>query len=150
MEGALSKWTNLVQGWQYRYFVLNDDVLCYYTSRDKMLRGQQRGCIRLRGAAIGIDGENNSLFTITVDGKTFHLQVSAWWLHEDDASFKGRDQAERDMWVRALEKVIHDKCGYYKPRQQDPVVELKAKACHAENQLTDLIEQVNHVTPSVT
>ncbi|KAH7699821.1 Oxysterol binding protein [Aphelenchoides avenae] len=128
MEGALSKWTNLVQGWQYRYFVLNDDVLCYYTSRDKMLRGQQRGCIRLRGAAIGIDGENNSLFTITVDGKTFHLQ--------------GRDQAERDMWVRALEKVIHDKCGYYKPRQQDPVVELKAKACHAENQLTDLIEQV--------
>lgn len=46
------------------------------------------------------------------------------------------------MWVRALEKVIHDKCGYYKPRQQDPVVELKAKACHAENQLTDLIEQV--------
>lgn len=39
------------------------------------MKGQQRGCIRLRGAVIGIDGENNSLFTVTVDGKTFHLQV---------------------------------------------------------------------------
>jgi hypothetical protein len=28
-----------------------------------------------KSAAIGIDGENNSLFTITVDGKTFHMQV---------------------------------------------------------------------------
>jgi hypothetical protein len=34
------------------------------------------GCIRLRGAVIGIDGENNCLFTITVDGKVFHLQVT--------------------------------------------------------------------------
>ena len=75
MEGPLSKWTNVVHGWQFRWFVLNDDVLCYFTSRDKMLKKQQRGCIRLRGAAIGIDGENNTLFTITVDGKVFHLQV---------------------------------------------------------------------------
>lgn len=34
------------------------------------------GCMRLHGAVVGIDGENNSLFTITVDGKVFHLQVS--------------------------------------------------------------------------
>jgi len=31
MEGTLSKWTNVMHGWQHRYFVLNDDVLCYYT-----------------------------------------------------------------------------------------------------------------------
>lgn len=75
MEGPLSKWTNVVHGWQYRWFILRDDALHYYTSREKMMKGQQRGCIRLRGAVIGIDGENNSLFTVTVDGKTFHLQV---------------------------------------------------------------------------
>jgi len=40
-----------------------------------MARGQQRGCIRLRGAALGIDEENDTLFTVAVDGKTFHLQV---------------------------------------------------------------------------
>ncbi|KAK6016782.1 hypothetical protein OSTOST_17729, partial [Ostertagia ostertagi] len=64
MEGPLSKWTNMVHGWQYRWFRLEEDALLYYTSREKMLKGQQRG----------IDGENNSLFTITVDGKVFHLQ----------------------------------------------------------------------------
>ena len=33
MEGPLSKWTNVVRGWQYRWFVLDDDVglLSYYT-----------------------------------------------------------------------------------------------------------------------
>jgi hypothetical protein len=93
-----------------------------------MLKRQQRGCIRLRGAAIGIDGENNSLFTITVDGKVFHLQ--------------GRDQIERDTWVRALERAIHEKSGYYKPQNDDPIVELNLKVSHAEKQLQDLIEQV--------
>ncbi|CAG2055263.1 unnamed protein product [Timema podura] len=33
MEGSLSKWTNVMKGWQYRYFVLDDNagLLSYYT-----------------------------------------------------------------------------------------------------------------------
>lgn len=31
--------------------------------------------MRLNGAIVGIDGENNSLFTLTSEGKVFHLQV---------------------------------------------------------------------------
>ncbi len=33
IEGPLSKWTNLVNGWQYRWFVLdqNAGLLSYYT-----------------------------------------------------------------------------------------------------------------------
>lgn len=33
IEGPLSKWTNVMQGWQYRWFVLNENValLSYYT-----------------------------------------------------------------------------------------------------------------------
>ena len=33
MEGPLSKWTNVVKGWQYRWFVLDDNtgLLSYYT-----------------------------------------------------------------------------------------------------------------------
>ena len=33
MEGSLSKWTNVVNGWQYRWFVLDDNagLLSYYT-----------------------------------------------------------------------------------------------------------------------
>lgn len=33
MEGSLSKWTNVMKGWQYRWFVLdeNSGLLSYYT-----------------------------------------------------------------------------------------------------------------------
>lgn len=40
-----------------------------------MTRGVRRGCVRLRAAVIGIDDEDDSTFTITVDHKTFHFQV---------------------------------------------------------------------------
>ena len=33
MEGPLSKWTNVMKGWQYRWFVLdsNSGILSYFT-----------------------------------------------------------------------------------------------------------------------
>ncbi|XP_041127383.1 oxysterol-binding protein-related protein 9-like isoform X4 [Polyodon spathula] len=94
MEGPLSKWTNVMKGWQYRWFVLdyNAGLLSYYTSKDKMMRGSRRGCVRLQGAVIGIDDEDDSTFTITVDQKTFHFQA--------------RDADEREKWIHALEGTI--------------------------------------------
>ncbi|XP_039276085.1 oxysterol-binding protein-related protein 9 [Nilaparvata lugens] len=91
MEGSLSKWTNVMKGWQYRWFVLDDNagLLSYYTSREKMMRGVRRGCVRLKGAVIGIDDDDDSTFTITVDSKTFHFQA--------------RDKDEREKWIRCLE-----------------------------------------------
>lgn len=37
MEGPLSKWTNVMKGWQYRWFVLDHQtgLLSYYTVRLK-------------------------------------------------------------------------------------------------------------------
>ncbi|XP_036610957.1 oxysterol-binding protein-related protein 9 isoform X5 [Trichosurus vulpecula] len=61
-------------------------------SKDKMMRGSRRGCVRLRGAVIGIDDEDDSTFTITVDQKTFHFQA--------------RDADEREKWIQALEETI--------------------------------------------
>ncbi|XP_028167212.1 oxysterol-binding protein-related protein 9-like [Ostrinia furnacalis] len=61
-------------------------------SKEKMMRGVRRGCVRLRAAVIGIDDEDDSTFTITVDHKTFHFQA--------------RDGSERERWVRALEDTI--------------------------------------------
>ena len=93
-EGPLSKWTNVMKGWQYRWFVLDDNagLLSYYTSRDKMMKGARRGCVRLRNAIIGIDDEDDSTFTITVDQKVFHFQAR----HAD----------ERKQWAEALEDTI--------------------------------------------
>gem|GEM_PF-6024947 len=32
LEGPLTKWTNVMKGWQHRWFVLDDSgVLSYYT-----------------------------------------------------------------------------------------------------------------------
>lgn len=122
IEGPLSKWTNVVKGWQYRWFVLDDNagLLSYYTvssvhklsflfilcihlicmiktlfisqSKEKMTRGVRRGCIRLKGAIVGIDDEDDTTFTVTVDMKVFHLQA--------------RDAEEREKWIRGLEDTI--------------------------------------------
>ncbi|RWS25229.1 oxysterol-binding protein-related protein 9-like protein [Leptotrombidium deliense] len=94
MEGPLCKWTNVMKGWQYRYFVLdyNQALLSYYTSKEKMIKGDRRGCVRLKGAVIGIDDEDESTFTITVDGKMFHFQA--------------HDAEDRTKWVSALEDTI--------------------------------------------
>jgi len=41
-----------------------------------MIKGVRRGCVRLKDALIGIDDQEDNTFTITVDHKTFHFQVS--------------------------------------------------------------------------
>ncbi|XP_022657638.1 oxysterol-binding protein-related protein 9-like isoform X2 [Varroa destructor] len=64
----------------------------YYMSKENMARGARRGCVRLQGAVIGIDDEDDSTFTIRVDRKGFHFQA--------------RDAEERQHWVRALEDTI--------------------------------------------
>lgn len=42
------------------------------------MKGVRRGCVRLKDALIGIDDQEDNTFTITVDHKTFHFQVSKW------------------------------------------------------------------------
>uniref|UniRef100_A0A673MR90 Oxysterol-binding protein n=1 Tax=Sinocyclocheilus rhinocerous TaxID=307959 RepID=A0A673MR90_9TELE len=96
MEGPLSKWTNVMKGWQYRWFVLdyNAGLLSYYTvTNDVFLSLNSFRCVPfLQGAVIGIDDEDDSTFTITVDQKTFHFQA--------------RDADEREKWIHALEGTI--------------------------------------------
>uniref|UniRef100_A0A8C5R9G2 Oxysterol-binding protein n=1 Tax=Leptobrachium leishanense TaxID=445787 RepID=A0A8C5R9G2_9ANUR len=116
MEGPLSKWTNVMKGWQYRWFVLdyNAGLLSYYTSKDKMMRGSRRGCVRLRGAVIGIDDEDDSTFTITVDQKTFHFQGERTIQNGLDSGFVPSVQdfdkklAESDAYLQILIDQIKD------------------------------------------
>ncbi|KAM7286526.1 oxysterol-binding protein-related protein 9 isoform X1 [Ixodes scapularis] len=139
VEGPLSKWTNVMKGWQYRWFVLDDNagLLSYYTSKENMARGARRGCVRLQGAVIGIDDEDDSTFTIRVDRKIFHFQA--------------RDAEERERWVRALEDTIlrhtlqrqpnarlWDQTGIVAPTQQN----FDTKLTEADSYLQLLIEQI--------
>ncbi|KAK0168763.1 hypothetical protein PV327_002533 [Microctonus hyperodae] len=136
MEGSLSKWTNVVNGWQYRWFVLDDNagLLSYYTSKEKMMRGARRGCVRLRGAVIGIDDEDDSTFTITTsslkdDPKTFHFQT--------------RDGEERERWVRALEDtILRHSHARWDPKKSLPKHDFDRKVAEADAYLQLLIDQI--------
>lgn len=139
MEGSLSKWTNVVNGWQYRWFVLDDNagLLSYYTSKEKMMRGARRGCVRLKGAVIGIDDEDDSTFTITTssskdDPKTFHFQT--------------RNGEERERWVRALEDtILRHSHARWDPRKPPPKQDFDRKVAEADAYLQLLIDQIKLV-----
>lgn len=77
---------------QLFYVTVSLNIQILFQSKEKMMRGVRRGCVRLKAAVIGIDDEDESTFTITVDHKTFHFQA--------------RDGDEREKWVRALEDTI--------------------------------------------
>ncbi|CAK9805067.1 Oxysterol-binding protein-related protein 9 [Anthophora quadrimaculata] len=136
MEGSLSKWTNVVNGWQYRWFVLDDNagLLSYYTSKEKMMRGARRGCVRLRGAIIGINDEDDSTFTITTssckdDPKTFH--------------FETRNAEERERWIRALEDtILRHSYARWDPKKSPPKQDFDRKVAEADAYLQLLIDQI--------
>lgn len=70
-----------------------------FQSREKMMRGVRRGCVRLKGAVLGIDNEEDGNFTITTDSKTFHFQA--------------RNSCEREVWVTSLENTILRHAPFY-------------------------------------
>jgi len=72
-EGPLCKWTNVMRGWAWRWFVLSDNVLTYYTSKEKRQQGDKRGQLKLHGAFLSIEEDTN--FSITVEDHTYHFQV---------------------------------------------------------------------------
>lgn len=154
LEGPLSKWTNVMKGWQFRWFVLeeNSGLLSYYTSKEKMMKGVRRGCVRLKGAVIGIDDQDYNTFTITVDHKTFHFQA--------------KDGEEREKWVRRLENTIlrhanrnrgiwtsdhgsNSPYGGYNPvdsvKRSNYLQTLDKRICEADAYLQLMIEQANKI-----
>ncbi|XP_015792851.1 oxysterol-binding protein-related protein 9 isoform X1 [Tetranychus urticae] len=138
LEGPLCKWTNVVNGWQYRWFVLDHDqaLLSYYTSKEKMVRGDRRGCVRLKGAVIGIDAEEDCTFTITVDCKMFHFQAQT--------------AEERVKWVTALEETILRHTHRRRPKRSEhfqvpSIRDYERKIAETDTYLNLLINQSKHL-----
>uniref|UniRef100_A0A336LKT5 Oxysterol-binding protein n=1 Tax=Culicoides sonorensis TaxID=179676 RepID=A0A336LKT5_CULSO len=155
LEGTLHKWINFAKGWQYRFFVLDENagLLSYYTSKEKMIKGVRRGCVRLKGAVLGIDDQDMTTFTITVDHKTFHFQA--------------RDGEEREKWVRRLEDTIlkhanrsralweqqrfyaSSSSGGSGKKEVSPLVLFDKKVSEADAYLQLMIEQVSKVETKI-
>ena len=70
-EGALSKWTNKLNGWQYRWFVLDSKggYMSYYTVRHRsVLRTPTLGRIALFAQEFAAQFRLNSVQMLLFDG----------------------------------------------------------------------------------
>ncbi|XP_076008544.1 oxysterol-binding protein-related protein 11-like [Genypterus blacodes] len=91
IDGYLMKYTNLVTGWQYRFFVLNNEagVLEYFVNEQS--RSQKpRGMLPLAGAVISPSDEDSHTFTVNaISGEQYKLRAT--------------DAKERQHWVSRLQ-----------------------------------------------
>lgn len=91
IEGVLSKYTNLIQGWQNRYFVLDPDVgqLQYFVSEQG--RSQKpRGSLPLIGASVTASDEAPHMFIVSsANGELFKLRAV--------------DATEQQLWMTQLQ-----------------------------------------------
>ncbi|POI33433.1 hypothetical protein CIB84_002813 [Bambusicola thoracicus] len=81
--GYLMKYTNLVTGWQYRFFVLNNDAgLLEYFVNEQSRHLKPRGTLQLAGAVISPSDEDSHTFTVNAaSGEQYKLRgTTISWL----------------------------------------------------------------------
>ncbi|XP_034034570.1 oxysterol-binding protein-related protein 11-like [Thalassophryne amazonica] len=91
IDGYLMKYTNLVTGWQYRFFVLNNEagLLEYFVNEQSRLQ-KPRGMLPLAGAVISPSDEDSHTFTVNaISGEQYKLRAT--------------DAKERQHWVSRLQ-----------------------------------------------
>ncbi|CAH1242128.1 OSBPL11 [Branchiostoma lanceolatum] len=92
-EGQLSKYTNVMKGWQYRWFVLDPDsgVLDYYVNEESK-KQRPRGSLQLAGSVMSPSDEDSHTFSINAaNGEVYRLRAF--------------DAKERQQWVNRLRSV---------------------------------------------
>ncbi|OQR75165.1 oxysterol-binding protein-related protein 11-like [Tropilaelaps mercedesae] len=92
-EGQLYKYTNVVKGYQYRFFVLNRELgtLEYYMLED-IKKTRPRGAMHLAGAVISPSEEDGQMFTISsACGEIYKLRA--------------QDSKKRQLWVNRMRSV---------------------------------------------
>ncbi|XP_034455061.1 oxysterol-binding protein-related protein 10 isoform X1 [Hippoglossus hippoglossus] len=91
LEGVLSKYTNLIQGWQNRYFVLDPELgqLQYFVNEQGKSQ-KPRGSLPLIGASVTPSDEAPHMFVVnSVNGELYKLRAS--------------DAKEQQLWITQLQ-----------------------------------------------
>ncbi|UJR29904.1 hypothetical protein I4U23_017452 [Adineta vaga] len=89
MEGILYKWTNYYNGWQPRYFVLNETgVLSYYKSKELIHEGCKGSCLVL-ACEVKAHPNDPLRFDLIIPGEQFFC-------------LKAKSQPERQRWLVSL------------------------------------------------
>ncbi|CAL8407109.1 unnamed protein product [Arctogadus glacialis] len=91
INGYLMKYTNLVTGWQYRFFVLNNEAgMLEYFVNEQSRPQKPRGTLPLAGAVISPSDEDSHTFTVNaISGEQYKLRAT--------------DAKERQHWVSRLQ-----------------------------------------------
>ncbi|XP_062071692.1 oxysterol-binding protein-related protein 10 isoform X2 [Lepus europaeus] len=90
LEGVLSKYTNLLQGWQNRYFVLDFEagVLQYFVN-EQSKHQKPRGVLSLSGAIVSLSDEAPHMLVVySASGEMYRLRAA--------------DAKEKQFWVTRL------------------------------------------------
>ncbi|CAL8285321.1 unnamed protein product [Gadus morhua 'NCC'] len=92
INGYLMKYTNLVTGWQYRFFVLNNEAgMLEYFVNEQSRPQKPRGTLPLAGAVISPSDEDSHTFTVNaISGEQYKLRAT--------------DAKERQHWSQAPSK----------------------------------------------
>ncbi|CAF1093515.1 unnamed protein product, partial [Rotaria sordida] len=89
MEGILFKWTNYYNGWQPRYFVLNETgILSYYKSSELIHEGCKGSCL-VPACELKVHPNDPLRFDLIIPGEQFFC-------------LKAKSQPERQQWLVAL------------------------------------------------
>ncbi|XP_055983567.1 oxysterol-binding protein-related protein 11 isoform X2 [Sorex fumeus] len=117
--GYLMKYTNLVTGWQYRFFVLNNEAgLLEYFVNEQSRNQKPRGTLQLAGAVISPSDEDSHTFTVNAaSGEQYKLRAT--------------DAKERQHWVSRLQICT-----------QHHTEAIGKMMSHAEGQQRDLIRRI--------
>nr|XP_039336109.1 oxysterol-binding protein-related protein 10 isoform X2 [Saimiri boliviensis boliviensis] len=90
LEGVLSKYTNLLQGWQNRYFVLDFEAgILQYFVNEQSKHQKPRGALSLSGAIVSLSDEAPHMLVVySANGEMFKLRAA--------------DAKEKQFWVTQL------------------------------------------------
>ncbi|XP_078123635.1 oxysterol-binding protein-related protein 10 isoform X2 [Sander vitreus] len=107
LEGVLSKYTNLIQGWQNRYFVLDPELgqLQYFVNEQGKSQ-KPRGSLPLIGASVTPSDEAPHMFIVnSVNGELYKLKASdakmqQFWINQLQAC--ARRHSDSSAKVRKL------------------------------------------------
>ncbi|XP_056656358.1 oxysterol-binding protein-related protein 10 [Monodelphis domestica] len=91
LEGVLSKYTNLLQGWQNRYFMLDfESGMLQYFVNEQSKHQKPRGALSLAGAIVSLSDEAPHMLVVySATGEVYKLRAA--------------DAKEKQCWVTQLQ-----------------------------------------------
>ena len=164
-EGQLSKFTNMVKGWQYRWFIVDgiNLTVSYYLMEDKL--GKYRARQSLEGALITPSPEDGCSFSIYfTNGESWRLrtgqpQERETWVDNlnECCSFnrlrRSSSVRKSSRSIRSINKSSSSLCDYFqmpvtRPRDainavEDMIVNLDSRHCEISQAIESLPSRSN-------